>query len=273
LWVPVGILGGGVRAGTVDRGIALGADVIAVAPGPQTHSLGTATPKTAWVAAARDLKGLMLAAHSAGIPYCPLLRDVPGWTPASPGSSRSPSRRASCFASPACSVSCRPPRRRSCARPDGSARAGPRAWLDAATLARCSHVAGLMGHEPIAAAVQDGVDVVLAVRATDTALIAAFPLLRGMPAGPVWHGAKIAECGGLCTTNPRSGGALVTFDETGFECPAPGRGHPLRSRQPSQTRPPTPQLQAATPLYPRPCPYRNLSPSASHNNHLPNRTH
>ncbi len=63
---------------------------------------------------------------------------------------------------------------------------GPAGLLDAATLARCSHVVGLMGHEPIAAA------------------------------APVWHGAKIAECGGLCTTNPRSGRVLVTFDETGF---------------------------------------------------------
>jgi hypothetical protein len=41
-------------------------------------------------------------------------------------------------------------------------------------------------------------------------------LLRGCPPGPVWHAAKIAECGGLCTTNPRSGGVLVTLDAEGF---------------------------------------------------------
>ncbi len=91
--------------------------------------------------------------------------------------------------------------------------AGP---LDVATLRRCSHIVGLMGHEPIVAALEDGADVVLAGRATDTALIAAIALQRGFPAGQVWHAAKVAECGGLCTTNPRSGGVLVTIDPTGF---------------------------------------------------------
>jgi hypothetical protein len=73
-----------------------------------------------------------------------------------------------------------------------------------------------MGHEPIADALVDGADLVLAGRATDTALTAALPLLRGLPPGPVWHAAKIAECGGLCTTSPRTGGVLVTLDAGGF---------------------------------------------------------
>jgi hypothetical protein len=73
-----------------------------------------------------------------------------------------------------------------------------------------------MGHEPIAAALAAGADVVLAGRATDTALAAAVPLMRGMPPGPTWHAAKIVECGGQCTTNPRAGGVLATIDRTGF---------------------------------------------------------
>jgi hypothetical protein len=73
-----------------------------------------------------------------------------------------------------------------------------------------------MGAEPIGAALQQGADVVIAGRATDTALIAALPLLRSCPSGPAWHAAKIAECGGQCTTNPRGGGVLVAIDETGF---------------------------------------------------------
>ncbi len=74
----------------------------------------------------------------------------------------------------------------------------------------------MMGHEPIATALTAGADVVLAGRATDTALAAAFPLLHGLPAGPTWHAAKIVECGGQCTTNPRAGGVLATIDATGF---------------------------------------------------------
>jgi hypothetical protein len=58
--------------------------------------------------------------------------------------------------------------------------------------------------------------VVLAGRATDTALLAALPLLQGFPPGPVWHAAKIAECGGLCTTSPMSGGVVVAVDQAGF---------------------------------------------------------
>ena len=89
--------------------------------------------------------------------------------------------------------------------------------LEARELHRCKHIVGLMGHEPIIAALESSVDVVLAGRTTDTALTAAIPLMRGLPPGPVWHAAKVAECGGLCTTSPRSGGVLVSFDEQGFE--------------------------------------------------------
>lgn len=30
--------------------------------------------------------------------------------------------------------------------------------------------------------------------------------MRGMPAAPAWHAAKIVECGGQCTTNPAPAG-------------------------------------------------------------------
>jgi hypothetical protein len=74
----------------------------------------------------------------------------------------------------------------------------------------------MMGHEPIEEALRAGADVVLAGRATDTAVAAAYPLMKGMPSGPTWHAAKIVECGGQCTTNPRAGGVLATIDQTGF---------------------------------------------------------
>ena len=40
--------------------------------------------------------------------------------------------------------------------------------------------------------------------------------MRGLPPGPTWHAAKTVECGGLCTTNPQSGGVLVDIDDAGF---------------------------------------------------------
>jgi hypothetical protein len=41
--------------------------------------------------------------------------------------------------------------------------------------------------------------------------------MRGAGAGPAWHAAKVAECGGQCTVNPRSGGVLISVDAKGFE--------------------------------------------------------
>ncbi|MGZ3216840.1 acyclic terpene utilization AtuA family protein [Paracoccus sp. T5] len=79
-----------------------------------------------------------------------------------------------------------------------------------------TNIVALAGAEQIQAALATGADIVIAGRTTDTATIAALPLLRGDAAGGVWHGAKIAECGALCSTNPTSGVILVDFDGTGF---------------------------------------------------------
>jgi hypothetical protein len=221
--VPVGMLGGGFPASTIDRGIALGADVIAVDGGSTDsgpHYLGTATAKTARGAVARDLANLVPAAKRAGIPLIVGSCGTSGtdrgveWIRAVVDQV---AREAELSISVGCIFSELDPTVLEHKRTAGAVRPlAPADPLDAATLAACVHIVGLMGHEPIAAALDHHVDVVLAGRATDTALVAALPLSRGLPAGPVWHGSKITECGGLCTTNPRGGGVLVAFDETGF---------------------------------------------------------
>lgn len=80
----------------------------------------------------------------------------------------------------------------------------------------CSNIVALAGAEHINAALKTGADIVLAGRTTDTATVAAFPMSRGCHAGAAWHGAKIGECGALCSTNPTSGVILIEFDEEGF---------------------------------------------------------
>ena len=52
-----------------------------------------------------------------------------------------------------------------------------------------------MGVEPFQRALEEGADLVLAGRATDTAIFAAIPLARGFDPGLTWHAGKIAECG------------------------------------------------------------------------------
>jgi acyclic terpene utilization AtuA family protein len=221
--VPVGMLGGGFPPDTIERGIDLGADVIAVDSGSTDsgpHYLGSATAKTARGAVARDLRLILPAAKQAGIP---VIVGSCGTSGADAGVDWIYNILSEVAA--ASGITCQVARIYAELDPEGMVDllrqervhalepAGP---LDETTLRRCARIVGLMGHEPIVTALDGGAEIVLAGRATDTALIAAVPLRRLMPAGPTWHAAKIAECGGLCTTDPLGGGVLVSIDRGGF---------------------------------------------------------
>ena len=80
----------------------------------------------------------------------------------------------------------------------------------------CTNIVALAGVEQIGAALNTGADIVIAGRTTDTAIIAALPIMRGCHAGAAWHGAKVGECGAIATTQPASGSIQIDFDETGF---------------------------------------------------------
>jgi hypothetical protein len=221
--VPVGMLGGGFPEDSVRRAAELGADVIAVDAGSTDsgpHYLGAAVAKTARAAVARDLRLILLAARDARIPVivgscgtsgtdqgvdwvADIAREIVAAEDLTLKVARIYSEQSPEALLP----------RLEAGRIRPLAPAGP---LEPDALLGCSHVVGVLGHEPIAAALEAGADLVLAGRATDTALIAAVPLMRGMPAGASWHGAKVAECGGLCTTDPRGPGVLVAFDQDGF---------------------------------------------------------
>jgi Acyclic terpene utilisation family protein AtuA len=221
--VPSGMLGAGFSPETITRGVALGADVIAV-DGGSTDSgpyyLGAAEAKTTEGAVRTDLRLLLGAASSAGIPLvvgsCGTSGTDSGvdWVAgivdavcAEDGLDLTVAKICSELRAeqliPLLELG------RIHALPPGAA-------LDAATLRSCVHIVAVMGHEPIERALRAGADVVLAGRATDTAISAAVPLMRGMPPGPTWHAAKIIECGGQCTTDPRSGGVFARIDHGGF---------------------------------------------------------
>ena len=93
----------------------------------------------------------------------------------------------------------------------------PMTDVDPSVFEECDHVVALMGPEPYIAALQAGADIVLGGRTTDTAVLAAVPLMRGVDAGPAWHAGKIAECGGLCTVNSRDGGVMIRVAKEAFE--------------------------------------------------------
>ncbi len=83
-------------------------------------------------------------------------------------------------------------------------------------LLSCTNIVALAGVEQISAALNTGADIIIAGRTTDTAIIAALPIMRGCDSGAAWHGAKIGECGALCATNPQSGVVMIEFDDAGF---------------------------------------------------------
>ena len=83
--------------------------------------------------------------------------------------------------------------------------------IDAGVIDRSAHIVGAMGHEPIAAAIDNGAQVVLAGRATDTSLYAAVPLMRGAGAGPAWHAAKTLECGTAATVQRKRPDSLFAW--------------------------------------------------------------
>ena len=92
----------------------------------------------------------------------------------------------------------------------------PAPMLNDQLIEEMTNIVALAGAEQIQECINTGAEIILAGRTTDTAIISALPLMKGANPGSSWHGAKIAECGALCTTNPTSGVVIVEFDKTGF---------------------------------------------------------
>jgi hypothetical protein len=70
--------------------------------------------------------------------------------------------------------------------------------LDEAVIDRSAHIVGMCGIEPYVDALQNGAEVVLAGRSSDTSIFSALPVMRGFSPATVWHMAKILECGAAC---------------------------------------------------------------------------
>ncbi|GGN11723.1 hypothetical protein FHR83_003475 [Actinoplanes campanulatus] len=221
--VPSGMLGSGFPPEIIERGLDLGADVIAL-DGGSTDSgpyyLGTGTAKTTAAAVSRDLRLLLRAAATARIPLiigsCGTSGTDSGvdWVAAMTReilAEENLGLRVATIYSEQQATDLKKHLDQGRIHP-----LPPHGDLDLATLESCTHIVAMMGHEPIVEALAAGADVVLAGRATDTALAAALPLMAGLPAGPAWHAAKIVECGAQCTTDPRSSGVFATIDATGF---------------------------------------------------------
>ncbi len=94
--------------------------------------------------------------------------------------------------------------------------------IDQELVERCSRIVASMGVEPFIHALAQGADIIVAGRATDTAVLACLPIMLGAPAGPSWHAGKTMECGAQCTTTPTDALVMAEIDEGGFTISAIG---------------------------------------------------
>ena len=221
--IPSGVLCLGFDRDALARGVAARPDLIAIDGGSTDSgpfSLGTGTSKYARSVTKSEWRELMLARAEAGVP---LVIGASGTCGAD--SCVDWMYRITCELATELGQSLRiarlysgqPTARVTRALADGRITPLiPAPEIDAEAIGQMTNIVALAGAEQIQAALATGADIVIAGRTTDTAIIAALPLARGDHPGAAWHGAKIGECGALCSTNPTSGVILVDFDETGF---------------------------------------------------------
>ncbi len=229
--VPTGALGISFSEEAFARGIAAEPDIICV-DGGSTDSgpfyLGTGTSKYSRAATKEEWRRLMIAREEAGVP---LVIGTSGTCGADTAVdwmlsiTRELADELGQKVKVAALYSSQPAAVVQTALRDGRiAPLSPAPEVTEAALERTGNIVALAGAEQINAALDTGADIVLCGRATDTAVISALPLKRGEHAGASWHGAKIAECGALCSTDPTSGVILLDVDAEGFTVEPLGEG-------------------------------------------------
>ena len=221
--VPSGVLGLGFDREALARGVAAKPDIIAIDGGSTDSgpfSLGAGESKYSRAATKSEWRQLMRARAEAGVPLVIGTAGTCGtdatvdWMVAI---TRELAEELGQTVKIAKLYSSQPKERIASALREGRVMPlEPAPAIDAGKVLEMTNIVALAGAEQVQAALATGADIVICGRTTDTATIAALPLLRGDHAGGAWHGAKIAECGALCSTNPTSGVILVDFDETGF---------------------------------------------------------
>ncbi|MDO9581841.1 MAG: acyclic terpene utilization AtuA family protein [Desulfomicrobium sp.] len=221
--VPSGVLGLGFDRKALARGVAMRPDIIAIDGGSTDSgpfSLGAGQSKYARAATKSEWRDLMLARATAGVPLVigtagtcgadatvDWMFDITAELAAELGQTLRVARL----------YSSQSPDTVSAALTEGRITPlTPAPDLSADSLAQMTNIVALAGAEQMQEALRSGAEIIIAGRTTDTATIAALPLMRGDHPGGAWHGAKIAECGALCSTNPTSGVIVVDFDATGF---------------------------------------------------------
>src|ERR1700743_2729870 len=221
--VPAGVLGWGIRADEIDAGLAMAPHAIAVDAGSTDSGpayLASGRTKYGRPSIKRDLSILMAARRQAGIPLligscgtsgCDVAVDQTLEIVLEVAREQGDAPRIAVIYSELNAVELKARNAAGKVTP-----LAPSEDVTGADIDACTHIVALLGPEPYIEAVVSGADIVLGGRTTDTAVLAAVPLMRGADVAAAWHAAKIAECGGLCTVNPTSPGVMMSIGRDGF---------------------------------------------------------
>jgi hypothetical protein len=94
--------------------------------------------------------------------------------------------------------------------------------ISEARLRGSSRIVGMAGIEPFIEALDNGADVVICGRSSDTSIFSAIPTKRGLNPAPVWHAAKILECGAAAVVQRKHPDPLfAVVDDDGFTIEPP----------------------------------------------------
>lgn len=129
----------------------------------------------------------------------------------------------------------------------------PAPHFDESTIERAACIVGMMGAEPFMRALEHKADVVVAGRASDTAIFAAMPVMLGFPEGIAWHAGKILECGAAAVVNRRTPDCMFAWL----------RGDHFVVQAPDETLRCTPQSIASHSLYENADPYKLVESSGT----------
>ncbi len=253
---PTGALGAGFDADAFERGVTARPDVIACDAGSTDSgpaALGSGTPKLSAQAVTRDLRLLLKARDRLGVPLiigsCGTSgRDVGvDWVA---GIARTVAAEENLRFKLGLIYSDQPADRLQGLYDADRIRPLANAPEITRDLFERSHTVAMMGVEPIQEALDNDCDVILAGRASDTALFAALPHLKGADPGLTWHMAKTVECGAACAIPPSANGLLVTLRDDHFDVTTLATGSRL-----------TPRSVAAHTLYENADPFHIAEPS------------
>ncbi|MEU0966798.1 acyclic terpene utilization AtuA family protein [Streptomyces sp. NPDC005917] len=253
---PTGALGAGFDTAALERGVAARPHVIACDAGSTDSgpaALGSGTPKLSAQAVTRDLRLLLKARDTLGVPLiigsCGTSgRDV-GVDGVAALTRRIAAEEGLHFKLGLIYSEQRPERLEELFD-EGRVQPLDNAPAIERDLFGRSHTVAMMGVEPIQDALRAGCDVILAGRASDTALFAALPHLRGAHPGLTWHMAKTVECGAACAIPPSPNSLLVTLTQDHFDVTTLADDSRL-----------TPRSVAAHTLYENADPYHITEPS------------